>query len=68
LITHYQRILRYVTPDFVHVMVDGRVALSGGAELAQKLEEKGYGWIKGVEEGGGELRQPSMPDAPEQNH
>jgi Fe-S cluster assembly ATP-binding protein len=50
LITHYQRILRYVKPDFVHVMVDGKVAISGGPELAQKLEEQGYNWIKGAEE------------------
>ncbi|HZW58118.1 MAG TPA: Fe-S cluster assembly ATPase SufC [Nitrososphaerales archaeon] len=50
LITHYQRILRYVKPDFVHVLVKGKVAVSGGAELAQKLEEKGYAWISGAEE------------------
>ncbi len=52
LITHYQRILRYVKPHFVHVMVEGKVAVSGGEELAQKLEEKGYNWIKDIEKSG----------------
>ncbi len=42
LITHYQRILNYITPDFVHVMLDGRIVKSGGAELAHELEAKGY--------------------------
>jgi Fe-S cluster assembly ATP-binding protein len=42
LITHYTRILRYISPDFVHVMVDGRVVQSGGPELAEELEAKGY--------------------------
>jgi Fe-S cluster assembly ATP-binding protein len=46
LITHYQRILQYVRPQFVHIMVDGRIFQSGGPELAQKLEEKGYEWIE----------------------
>jgi len=46
LITHYQRILQYVHPQFVHIMVDGRIFQSGGPELAQKLEEKGYEWIE----------------------
>ncbi len=46
LITHYQRLLDYVTPDFVHVLVDGRIVKSGGSELAAKLEELGYKWIK----------------------
>jgi Fe-S cluster assembly ATP-binding protein len=46
LITHYQRILNYIKPHFVHVMVNGRFALSGGPELALQLEEKGYDWIK----------------------
>ncbi|MFB0515866.1 MAG: Fe-S cluster assembly ATPase SufC [Candidatus Neomarinimicrobiota bacterium] len=45
-ITHYQRILNYIQPDRVHVLVDGRIARSGGPELAQQLEEKGYGWIQ----------------------
>jgi Fe-S cluster assembly ATP-binding protein len=46
LITHYQRMLNYITPDFVHVLVDGRIAHSGGKELALELEEKGYDWVK----------------------
>lgn len=46
LITHYQRMLNYITPDEVHVMVDGRIARSGGKELALELEEKGYEWVK----------------------
>ena len=41
-ITHYQRLLNYIVPDFVHVMVDGKIVKSGGKELAQELEEKGY--------------------------
>ena len=46
IITHYQRILRYIKPDYVHILLDGRVVKSGGAELAEALEEKGYEWIK----------------------
>ena len=46
LITHYQRILRYIEPDHVHVMLDGRIVTSGGKELAEELEEKGYDWIR----------------------
>ncbi|PSO86088.1 MAG: Fe-S cluster assembly ATPase SufC [Cyanobacteria bacterium SW_12_48_29] len=46
MITHYQRILNYVEPDYVHVMRDGRIVTSGGKELAQKLEERGYEWIE----------------------
>ncbi len=45
-ITHYQRILKYLKPDRVHVMVDGVVALSGGRELAEELEQKGYDWVR----------------------
>jgi len=44
-ITHYQRLLDYIKPDFVHVMIDGRIVKSGGAELALELEEKGYDWL-----------------------
>jgi Fe-S cluster assembly ATP-binding protein len=44
-ITHYQRLLNYIVPDFVHVLVNGRVVKSGGKELAVELEEKGYDWI-----------------------
>jgi Fe-S cluster assembly ATP-binding protein len=46
LITHYQRLLNYIVPDFVHVMVQGRIVRSGGKELALELEEKGYEWIR----------------------
>ena len=46
LVTHYQRILDYITPDFVHVLVDGRIVKSGDAELALELEQKGYEWIR----------------------
>jgi Fe-S cluster assembly ATP-binding protein len=46
LITHYQRILNYVTPDQVHIMVDGRIVRSGGPDLAEELEAKGYEWIR----------------------
>jgi Fe-S cluster assembly ATP-binding protein len=46
LITHYQRILRYIEPDRVHVMLDGRLVTSGGKELAEDLEEKGYDWVR----------------------
>ena len=45
-ITHYQRILDYVEPDHVHVMLDGKVATSGGPELAEKLEDEGYDWVR----------------------
>ena len=44
-VTHYQRILNYITPDYVHVLVDGRIVRSGGKELALELEERGYDWI-----------------------
>ncbi len=46
LVTHYQRLLSHVIPDFVHVLVDGRIAKSGGPELALELEERGYGWAE----------------------
>jgi Fe-S cluster assembly ATP-binding protein len=46
MITHYQRLLNYITPDHVHVMMQGRIVKSGGSELAQKLEAEGYDWIK----------------------
>ncbi|MGB7465172.1 MAG: Fe-S cluster assembly ATPase SufC [Candidatus Acidiferrum sp.] len=45
-VTHYQRLLNYIVPDFVHVLVDGRIAKSGGKELALALEEKGYAWVE----------------------
>jgi Fe-S cluster assembly ATP-binding protein len=45
-VTHYQRLLNYIVPDFVHVLNDGRIVRSGGKELALELENKGYGWIE----------------------
>jgi Fe-S cluster assembly ATP-binding protein len=58
LITHYQRLLNYITPDFVHVLADGRIIKSGGRELALELEENGYGPL---------LREAGLsPDAPDQ--
>ncbi len=45
-ITHYQRLLDYIVPDFVHVLADGKIVKSGGKELALELEEKGYDWLK----------------------
>ena len=46
IITHYQRLLDYIVPDFVHVMYDGKIVKTGGKELALELEEKGYDWVK----------------------
>jgi Fe-S cluster assembly ATP-binding protein len=46
LVTHYQRLLNYIVPDKVHVLLDGRIVKSGGKELALELEERGYGWIE----------------------
>jgi Fe-S cluster assembly ATP-binding protein len=46
LVTHYQRLLDYVHPDYVHVLAGGRIVRSGGPELARELEEKGYGWLE----------------------
>jgi Fe-S cluster assembly ATP-binding protein len=45
-VTHYQRLLNYIVPDVVHVLVDGRIAKSGGKDLALQLEAKGYDWVK----------------------
>jgi Fe-S cluster assembly ATP-binding protein len=47
-VTHYQRLLDYIVPDFVHVLSEGRIVRSGGKELAFELEEKGYGWLETV--------------------
>jgi Fe-S cluster assembly ATP-binding protein len=55
-VTHYQRLLNYIVPDFVHVLVDGRIVKSGGKELALDLEERGYSW---VEQEAGE-KQPAV--------
>ncbi len=49
-VTHYQRLLNFIIPDFVHVLVDGRIAKSGGKELALELEAKGYEWLTGIPE------------------
>jgi Fe-S cluster assembly ATP-binding protein len=46
IITHYQRLLDYIKPDVVHIMMDGHIVLSGKSELALELEEKGYDWIR----------------------
>jgi Fe-S cluster assembly ATP-binding protein len=59
IITHYQRILKYVKPQFVHVMFQGRIIKSGGEELSRLLEEKGYTWIEGYKEE--EQVAPSAP-------
>ena len=48
IVTHYQRILNYVVPDYVHVLLDGRIVRSGGQELAKELEDKGYEWVKEI--------------------
>jgi len=45
-VTHYQRLLNYIVPDFVHVLAGGRIVKSGGKELAEELERKGYEWIE----------------------
>jgi len=45
-VTHYQRLLNYITPDFVHVLADGRIVKSGGADLAHELEARGYDWLR----------------------
>lgn len=50
-ITHYQRLLDYIKPDFVHILYKGRIVMTGGPELALELEEKGYDWIKNQSEG-----------------
>jgi len=49
MVTHYQRLLDYIVPDFVHVLANGKIIKSGGKELALELEEKGYGWL-GIDE------------------
>ena len=55
IVTHYQRILNYITPDYVHVLLGGRIVRSGGRELALELEAKGYEWIKEAVESGKEI-------------
>lgn len=56
LITHYQRLLNYIVPDFVHVMIGGKIVKSGGKELALELEEKGYDWLESLETVNGEAK------------
>ena len=46
IITHYQRLLKYIIPDYVHVLIDGKIVKSGDKNLAQELEKKGYDWIR----------------------
>ncbi|MHA1207230.1 MAG: hypothetical protein ACTSSO_06640, partial [Candidatus Hodarchaeales archaeon] len=46
IITHYQRILEYIKPDYVHILGDGKIIKSGGAELVDIIEKEGYGWLK----------------------
>jgi Fe-S cluster assembly ATP-binding protein len=58
LVTHYQRLLNYIVPDFVHVLAGGRIVREGGKELAIELEDKGYDWIKG--NGVGALGAPGL--------
>jgi len=53
-VTHYQRLLNFIVPDFVHVLLDGRIVKSGGKELALKLENEGYGWVEA------EAKQPAL--------
>jgi Fe-S cluster assembly ATP-binding protein len=59
LVTHYQRILNYVTPDFVHVLIDGRIVRSGGRELALELESRGYEWLRDEDPVGAAGRSPA---------
>ena len=56
-VTHYQRLLNFIVPDFVHVLLDGRIVLSGGKELALKLESEGYAWVEA------QAKQPAMAGA-----
>jgi Fe-S cluster assembly ATP-binding protein len=72
LITHYQRLLNYIIPDRVHVLVDGRIVRSGGKELALELEEKGYAWLEELASAGsaapagaGETAPTAAPARPE---
>ena len=55
LVTHYQRLLNYIVPDYVHVMADGRIVKTGGKDLALELEERGYDWITAEARAGGAL-------------
>lgn len=57
-VTHYQRLLNHIVPDFVHVLVEGRIVRSGGRDLALELEERGYGWVQAP---GGESGEEARP-------
>jgi len=57
-VTHYQRLLDYIIPDVVHVLVDGRIVRSGGKELAHELEARGYGWVEDLAGAAGDQPQP----------
>jgi Fe-S cluster assembly ATP-binding protein len=63
-ITHYQRLLNYIVPDRVHVLVDGRIVRSGGKELALELEEKGYAWLDGMAPEAPPKQTPEAPPKP----
>jgi Fe-S cluster assembly ATP-binding protein len=56
LITHYERLLDYIKPDFVHIMINGKIVLTGGKELISKIDQNGYDWVK--EELGIDIEQP----------
>jgi Fe-S cluster assembly ATP-binding protein len=60
LVTHYQRLLNYIVPDFVHVLAGGHIVREGGKELALELEEKGYDWIKTHAAGNGSASVPQV--------
>jgi Fe-S cluster assembly ATP-binding protein len=72
LITHYQRMLNYVKPQFVHVLLDGRIVMSGGEELSKQLEANGYDWVReqvGLPAGtGDEASEPAEPVEPVAEH
>jgi Fe-S cluster assembly ATP-binding protein len=59
LVTHYQRLLTYIVPDFVHVLVEGRIVRSGGKDLALELEERGYAWLEEAPAPAGVLEGPA---------
>jgi Fe-S cluster assembly ATP-binding protein len=54
-VTHYQRLLNYIVPDYVHVLAHGKIAREGGKDLALELEQKGYDWLKQANAGGNGL-------------
>lgn len=61
LVTHYQRLLNYITPDFVHVLIDGKIAKSGDHQLALELEQKGYDWLRETTQPTSESNGESTP-------